>query len=172
MTRWQDKVLREGNSFEQDVDTMLKELGYTPIKIYQRKGMPVNDPNGKIDRLYPDSMVQVVFQQTIPNDLKVGEPYYLDGGWGSSLVELDPKHLQVNIVANKVILADGWEWHNKNLHDDRERKRKDELYVAAGFWVVHISDHWFKSKKKKAEVKPLLDAAMKSTKKIEDYLAT
>ena len=48
MTRWQDKVLREGNSFEQDVDTMLKELGYTPIKIYQRKGMPVNDPNGKI----------------------------------------------------------------------------------------------------------------------------
>ena len=36
----------------------------------------------------------------------------------------------------------------------------------------NLSDHWFKSKKKKAEVKPLLDAAMKSTKKIEDYLAT
>ena len=149
MTRWQDKVLREGNSFEQDVGTMLRELGYRPFTDLQRKGIEVKDPNGKITRLYPDMLCINVAVRT-------------DMGNGIILNGLVPK----------LILADGWEWHNKNLHDDRERKRKDELYVAAGFWVVHISDHWFKSKKKKAEVKPLLDAAMKSTKKIEDYLAT
>ena len=141
---WQSKVAKEGNTFEQDVDIMLKELGYTPIKIYQRKGLSVKDPNGKIDRLYPDSLVKVVILR-------------LDG---------------LGIILNKVVLADGWYWHNKNTRDDRDRRRKDELYVAAGFWVVHVSDHWFKSESKKAEVRPMLDEAMKSIKKVEDYLAT
>ena len=140
---WQSRTQKEGNSFEQDVDSMLKELGYVPIKKYQHQGLPVKDPLGKIDRLYPDTFIAT----TVHNG-----PF-------------------MEIVA-KVVLADGWHWHNKTTDDDRGRKRKDELYVAAGFWVVHISDHWFKSEAKKAEVRPLLDAAMKSTKKVEDYLAT
>ena len=149
---WQSKVAKEGNTFEQDVDTMLKELGYTPIKIYQRKGLPVKDPLGKIDRLYPDTVVAGELIYTIP----------ITGG----------RHLEGRLHANKVVLADGWHWHNRTTDDDRDRKRKDELYIAAGFWVVHISDHWFSSEKKKAEVKPLIDAAMKSLNKVEDKLAT
>lgn len=72
----------------------------------------------------------------------------------------------------EVVLADGDYWHARTQSDDRDRKRKDELYVAVGFWVVHISDHWFKSKAKREEVRPLFDAAMKSLNKVEDKLAT
>ena len=154
MPRWQDNVQKAGNSFEQDVDTMLKGLGYVPIKIYQRKGLPVKDPLGKIERLYPDTFVQVELPRPITQTLMPA-------------ISVIPRS-----IVHKVVLANGWYWHNKTSDDDRERNRKNELYVAAGFYVVCISDHWFKSEAKKAEVKPLLDAAMKSTKKVEDYLAT
>ena len=65
-------------------------------------------------------------------------------------------------MLKKVLLADGHLWHNRKLSQDLDTKRKDELYVAAGWYVIHVGDFWFSNEKRKAELRPQLGRALVS----------
>lgn len=74
----------------------------------------------------------------------------------------------VDGLVTKVVLFDGWDVHNRTKDDDRETKRENSLYVAAGYRVVRVGDTWMANLERTEKLKPLLKAAMLSAKPVED----
>ena len=67
----------------------------------------------------------------------------------------------------KVVLFDGWHWHNRTHHQEVDSALKDGLYVAAGYFVVHVGDWWFKNESNKERLQPLLVEALRSGRPVE-----
>jgi hypothetical protein len=68
----------------------------------------------------------------------------------------------------KVILFDGWDVHNRTKNDDRETKRENSLYNAAGYSVVRVGDTWMANLKRTERLKPMLRAAIFSAELVVD----
>ena len=139
---WQTRTKKEGTKPELQLDEMLVSLGYEPLKRYQHEGVVVDDPNGDIRRLYPDTVVEVP-------DPEFMRPF-LQGA----------KH--------KVVLMQGNHWHDRTQSQARDTKKKVQMYVSAGFYVVLVSDWWFANEARKLRLRPMLDEALKSGRWIED----
>lgn len=137
---WQTRTKKEGTKPELQLDEMLVSLGYEPLKRYQHEGVVVDDPNGDIRRLYPDTVVEY-------DDPK---------GFG------DPRD-----VVRKVMLVQGTRWHDRTQSQARDTEKKVQMYVSAGFYVVLVSDWWFANEARKLRLRPMLDEALKSGRWIE-----